>query len=79
MKVAAIRTRDFNKLAPKKNATIIGGKYVEIVAAFQTQYYISGIAPYGDSLVILAYLPVNEKESKDISNGATSKEVIHTI
>jgi hypothetical protein len=31
------------------------GRFVEIVASFQTDYYISGLAPLGDTLVILAY------------------------
>jgi uncharacterized membrane protein (GlpM family) len=79
VKVAAVRTRVVDTLAPRKNTTIIGGKYVEIVAAFQTQYYISGIAPYGDSLVVLAYLPVTEKESMDVSNGVQLKQVIDNI
>jgi hypothetical protein len=30
---------------------------VEIVAQFQTECYLSGVAPYGDSLVLLAYRP----------------------
>jgi len=30
---------------------------VEIVATFQTDYFISGIAPFGDALVILAFMP----------------------
>ena len=34
-----------------------GGRVVEIVAQFQTEYYISGVAPCGDSLVLLAYRP----------------------
>jgi vacuolar protein sorting-associated protein 41 len=32
-------------------------KYVDIVASFQTSYHISGVAPYGDALVVLAYIP----------------------
>jgi hypothetical protein len=32
-------------------------RYVEIVAMFQTDYFISGIAPFGDALVILAFMP----------------------
>ncbi|XP_010521708.1 PREDICTED: vacuolar protein sorting-associated protein 41 homolog [Tarenaya hassleriana] len=38
---------------------------VDIVASFQTSYYISGIAPFGDSLVILAYIPVEEDGEKE--------------
>ena len=34
-----------------------GGRVVEIVAHFQTECYLSGVAPYGDSLVLLAYRP----------------------
>lgn len=50
---------------------------VDIVASFQTSYYISGIAPFGDSLVILAYIPVEEDGEKEFSSTTTlSRQVL---
>lgn len=75
VKVAAIRrTRDTDNLEPKKSRSTLGGKYVEIVAAFQTQYYISGISPYGDALVILAYLPENEEKPTEMPDAVPSRQ-----
>ncbi|XP_057247651.1 vacuolar protein sorting-associated protein 41 homolog isoform X2 [Beta vulgaris subsp. vulgaris] len=47
---------------------------VDIVASFQTNYYISGIAPFGDSLAILAYIPGEEDGEKDFSNTAPPRQ-----
>ncbi|KAL1544094.1 Vacuolar protein sorting-associated protein 41 [Salvia divinorum] len=47
---------------------------VDVVASFQTSYYISGIAPFGDSLVILAYIPVEEDGEKDFSSTVPSRQ-----
>lgn len=47
---------------------------VDIVASFQTSYFISGIAPFGDSLVVLAYIPVEEGE-KDFTSSIPSRQV----
>uniref|UniRef100_A0A6N2LGR2 Vacuolar protein sorting-associated protein 41 homolog n=1 Tax=Salix viminalis TaxID=40686 RepID=A0A6N2LGR2_SALVM len=47
---------------------------VDIVASFQTTYYISGIAPFGDSLVVLAYIPVEEDEEKGFSTAMSSRQ-----
>jgi hypothetical protein len=44
---------------------------VDIVASFQTSYYISGIAPFGDSLVILAYIPIEGDGEKEFSSTTT--------
>ena len=48
---------------------------VDIVASFQTTYYISGIAPFGDSLVVLAYIPVEEDGEKECSSTISSRQV----
>lgn len=45
---------------------------VDIVASFQTNYYISGIAPFGDCLAILAYISGVEDGEKDFSSTAPS-------
>ncbi|KAI5575746.1 hypothetical protein BDE02_09G001100 [Populus trichocarpa] len=47
---------------------------VDIVASFQTTYYISGIAPFGDSLVVLAYIPVEEDGEKECSSTISSRQ-----
>lgn len=53
---------------------------VDIVASFQTSYFISGIAPFGDSLVILAYIPTEEDGVKEISSTTTlSRQVLFLL
>lgn len=47
---------------------------VDIVASFQTNYYISGIAPFGDSLAILAYILGEEDGEKNFSSSAPSRQ-----
>lgn len=47
---------------------------VDIVASFQTSYYISGIAPFGDSLVVLAYIPGEEDGERDFSSNVPSRQ-----
>ena len=44
-------------------------RYVEIVAMFQTDYFISGIAPFGDALVILAFMPDDDVDAEDGDGG----------
>ncbi|KAK3247688.1 Vacuolar protein sorting-associated protein 41 [Cymbomonas tetramitiformis] len=41
---------------------------------FQTEYYISGLAPYGDSIIILAYIP-EEQGQGEKGKGAMRPEV----
>ncbi|KAG0476002.1 hypothetical protein HPP92_012843 [Vanilla planifolia] len=67
VKIAAIRT-NFQANGIKKSIPASSAKYVDIVASFQTSYYISGIAPFGDSLVVLAYIPVDMNGGKDFSS-----------
>ncbi|CAA0813525.1 Vacuolar protein sorting-associated protein 41 homolog [Striga hermonthica] len=47
---------------------------VDIVASFQSSYFISGIAPFGDSLVVLAYIPVEEDGEKDFRSTIPSRQ-----
>jgi len=47
-------------------------KQVDIVAAFQTNYFISGLAPYGDALLIIAYIPDKENGEKEVGKGIPS-------
>lgn len=79
VKIAAIRTnppRGANGV--QKNMPISTTKYVDIVASFQTSYYISGIAPYGDALVILAYIPEEQNGEKDFSSTIPSRQVSYS-
>lgn len=50
-------------------------KYVDIVGSFQTGYHISGIAPFGDLLVVLAYIPDEDEKEKKISTSGTPRQV----
>lgn len=59
----------------RKVPFIEGMKYVEIIAVFTTEYFISGLAPYGDALVVLAYVPPGETASKGQSKVTTEKQV----
>ncbi|XP_057483913.1 vacuolar protein sorting-associated protein 41 homolog [Actinidia eriantha] len=47
---------------------------VDIVASFQTSYFISGIAPFGDSLVVLAYIQGEEDGEKEFSSSIPSRQ-----
>jgi hypothetical protein len=49
------------------------------VASFQTSYYISGIAPFGDSLVVLAYIPVEEDGEKEFSSTISSSRLVSSL
>jgi hypothetical protein len=49
---------------------------VDIVGSFQTGYHISGIAPFGDLLVVLAYIPDEDEKEKTFSTSVTSRQVI---
>ncbi|KAK1320882.1 hypothetical protein QJS10_CPA03g02564 [Acorus calamus] len=68
-KIAAIRTNSPGASnGALKNISFSSVKYVDIVASFQTGYFISGIAPYGDALVVLAYIPGEENGEKEFSS-----------
>jgi vacuolar protein sorting-associated protein 41 len=51
-------------------------KYVDIVGSFQTGYNISGIAPFGDLLVVFAYIPDEDDREKKFSTSVPSRQVI---
>ncbi|XP_073011981.1 vacuolar protein sorting-associated protein 41 homolog [Typha latifolia] len=75
VKIAAIRANPSQGAnGVQKNISISSTKYVDIVASFQTSYYISGIAPYGDALVVLAYIPEEENGEKDFSSTVPSRQ-----
>ena len=69
VKIAAIKT-NLNKGAngTYRHVAMSNMNQVDIVASFQTSYYISGIAPFGDALVVLAYIPGEEDWVKKFSS-----------
>ncbi|CAL9151796.1 unnamed protein product [Musa hybrid cultivar] len=74
VKIAAIKTNPSNGAnGLQRTISISSTKYVDIVASFQTSYYISGIAPFGDTLVVLAYIP-EENAEKDFRSTVPSRQ-----
>lgn len=77
MKIASIRTNQHKAgNGTYMNVPISTFNQVDIVASFQTSYFISGIAPFGDSLVVLAYIPGEEDGEKDFSSSIPSRQVL---
>ncbi|XP_031262566.1 vacuolar protein sorting-associated protein 41 homolog [Pistacia vera] len=75
VKIASIRTNQ-NKGAngTYRHVPVSSMNQVDIVASFQTSYYISGIAPFGDSLVVLAYIHGEEDGEKEFSSTIPSRQ-----
>ncbi|KAG4988936.1 hypothetical protein JHK85_031919 [Glycine max] len=75
VKIASIRT-NHQKAANGsfRQVPLSGMTQVDIVASFQTSYFISGLAPFGDALVVLAYIPGEEDGDKDFSSTAPSRQ-----
>lgn len=79
VKIASIRT--IHQRAANgsfRQVPLSGVAQVDIVASFQTSYFISGLAPFGDALVVLAYIP-GEDGDKDFSSSAPSRQVFMLI
>ncbi|KAK8934221.1 hypothetical protein KSP39_PZI014871 [Platanthera zijinensis] len=74
VKVAALRTNSSSANSTQNSIPTSSTKYVDIVASFQTSYYISGIAPFGDALVVLAYIPEEVNGEKDFSSTMPSRQ-----
>ncbi|XP_060174078.1 vacuolar protein sorting-associated protein 41 homolog isoform X1 [Lycium barbarum] len=75
VKIASIRTIQSKGLNGTYNHVPMSSlNQVDIVASFQTSYFISGIAPFGDSLVVLAYIPGEEDGEKDFSSTIPSRQ-----
>ncbi|CAL0324194.1 unnamed protein product [Lupinus luteus] len=75
VKIASIRTnRHQTANGTYRQVPLSGMAQVDILASFQTSYFISGIAPFGDTLVILAYIPGEEDGEKDFSSTAPSRQ-----
>ncbi|KAJ6344892.1 hypothetical protein OIU78_007725 [Salix suchowensis] len=75
VKIASIRANEKKVVnGTYRHVPMSSLNQVDIVASFQTTYYISGIAPFGDSLVVLAYIPVEEDEEKGFSTAMSSRQ-----
>ncbi|XP_028776127.1 vacuolar protein sorting-associated protein 41 homolog [Neltuma alba] len=75
VKIASIRAHH-HKVAngTYRQVSLSGMNQVDIMASFQTTYFISGIAPFGDALVVLAYIPVEKDGERDFSSTAPSRQ-----
>ncbi|KAL5713390.1 Vacuolar protein sorting-associated protein 41 [Ranunculus cassubicifolius] len=75
IKVAAIRVNQYRGAnGIQMHAAVSSTKQVDVVASFQTSYSISGIAPYGDALVVLAYIPEKDDGDKGFSSTSPSRQ-----
>ncbi|KAF7012224.1 hypothetical protein CFC21_026438 [Triticum aestivum] len=76
VKIAAIRTDSSQGLNGMQRSISAASseKYVDIVGSFQTGYHISGIAPFGDLLVMLAYIPEEDDGDKKNSTSVSSRQ-----
>lgn len=74
VKIASIKSEQQNPVYRQIQMSSL--TKVDIVASFQTSYFISGIAPFGDSLVILAYIPVEGNGEKEFSSNTTSSRQV---
>ncbi|EPS74380.1 hypothetical protein M569_00372, partial [Genlisea aurea] len=73
IKIVSIKNNPKRGTNGTYNPTLVFGvKQVDILASFQTNYLISGVAPFGDSLVILAYIPVEGDGERNINGSLHS-------
>lgn len=80
IKITSIKTnqsRAANGTVKHVSMSMSNMNQVDIVASFQTSYFISGIAPFGDSLVVLAYIPGEEDGEKEFSSSVPSRQVFY--
>ncbi|KAI8371458.1 uncharacterized protein BYT42DRAFT_594997 [Radiomyces spectabilis] len=60
VKIAVVKDKPRHQIAPGQPA-----HYVEIVGMFQTDYIVCGIAPFNDTLLLLAYILEDDLASLD--------------
>jgi hypothetical protein len=75
IKVAVVRTRGWDGLTGTLGP---GTKYVEIRTSLNTDYYVSGLAPFGDQLVVLAYLPDKDDNAAESIATAFPSQVLES-
>uniref|UniRef100_A0A8C4NBS6 Vacuolar protein sorting-associated protein 41 homolog n=1 Tax=Eptatretus burgeri TaxID=7764 RepID=A0A8C4NBS6_EPTBU len=61
----------------RSEARDLPGRYVEIVAAFQMDFFISGLAPLGQHLVVLSY--ISETDQKVHGKGVASRPQLRIL
>lgn len=76
IKIASIRANQSQGANGTYRPLPTSTNQVDIVASFQTSYFISGIAPFGDSLVVLAYIPGEEDGEKGFNSTVPLRQVI---
>ncbi|KAG2670901.1 hypothetical protein I3760_14G108100 [Carya illinoinensis] len=75
VKIASIRTNQHRATnGAYKHVPMSYLNQVDIVASFQASHFISGVAPFGDSLVVLAYIPGEEKGEKEFTSTIPSRQ-----
>ncbi|CAN0916548.1 Vacuolar protein sorting-associated protein 41 homolog, partial [Linum grandiflorum] len=77
VKIASIKGHQFRDSNGTFSRTMSSRNQVDIVASFQTSYYISGIAPFGDSLVVLAYIHGEDESEKEFSSTIPSRQQVN--
>ena len=77
VKIASIRANENKGInGAYRHIPMSSINQVDIVASFQTTYFISGLAPFGDTLVVLAYIPGKEDGENEFSSSVPSRQVI---
>ncbi|XP_027177627.1 vacuolar protein sorting-associated protein 41 homolog [Coffea eugenioides] len=75
VKIASIRANENKGInGAYRHITMSSINQVDIVASFQTTYFISGLAPFGDTLVVLAYIPGKEDGENEFSSSVPSRQ-----
>lgn len=76
IKIAVVRTRGWDGLHGTLGP---GTKFVEIRTTLHTDYYVAGLAPFGDQLVVLAYLSDNDDNAAESISTAISRQVMESL
>ncbi|KAL6320117.1 hypothetical protein AAG906_004626 [Vitis piasezkii] len=75
VKIASIRANQSNGTSgTHRNVSKSSMNQVDIVASLQTSYFTSEVAPFGDSLVVLAYILGEEDGEKEFSSTIPSRQ-----
>ncbi|KAL9272324.1 Vacuolar protein sorting-associated protein 41-like protein [Drosera capensis] len=75
IKIASVRIhQDQGANGAYNNGPVSSMNKVDIVASFQSSYFISGVAPFGNSLVVLAYIPGEDDGEKEFSSTVPSRQ-----
>ena len=75
MKIASIRANQSNGTSEThRNVSKSSMNQVDIVASFQTSYFTLEVAPFGDFLVVLAYILGEEDGEKEFNNTIPSRQ-----